>query len=164
MNRKKKLEEKVKSGGLRTVNKKRRYFAEKVAVNKQAHKTFDELRIKMGKQIVMPKDMQMEARTVHRGPAVTINGIDYYSQELWPHIDKQVYFYTRDGFQDFIRLYIRKNNKHYFLCRAETREGTKALVFKNSQSSEIAPHKCQFQVNHITPLNVSIPCLSVGGE
>lgn len=120
----------------------------------QANMTLDELAIKMVKRAEMHGAMQIEARTAVRGPAVQINGETYYSSELWPYLGKQVYFYTRDGFQDFIRLYIRKNNKHYFLCRAETRERIKALVFKSLQAFDKAVCKSSYLSSHTCPLSI----------
>ena len=135
--------ETARTGGPRTVNKKRRYFAEKVAVNKQAHKTFDELGIKMVKEVAYNcsaksidktykktmerasfSGVQMEARPVVRGPAVYINGEAYYSEKLWPYMQKKVLVMPGLANGLFIDVHTLKKT---FICRAETKKSFKAF-------------------------------------
>lgn len=86
--------------------------------------TLDELGIKTvnratNKRIAPIDPLQMEARTVHRGPAVTIFSETYYSDKLWPHLYKRVYFFTVQAGQEKIRIYTADKE---FICNVEKKK------------------------------------------
>ncbi len=74
-------------------------------------------------------------RTVHRGPAISLDKVEYYAQELWTYLDKKVMLKTDRNDPEHIYAFTVDGA---LICECRTRAKVKALDFSEENRGMIA--------------------------
>jgi transposase InsO family protein len=74
-------------------------------------------------------------RTVHRGPAISLDKVEYYSDALWPHFDKSVMIKTDRNDPEHVYAFTLDGT---LICECRTRAKIKALDFSQGNRDAIS--------------------------
>ena len=74
-------------------------------------------------------------RTVHRGPAISLDKTEYYSDKLWPHFDKPVMVKTDRNDPEHVYAFTPDGT---LICECRTRAKIKALDFSQENREQIS--------------------------